>query len=44
MDVHELLEEQVKNKLTSQEVKLRSTVQSTPVVPPRRRLLGFLYR
>ncbi|XP_044762671.1 bicaudal D-related protein homolog isoform X2 [Coccinella septempunctata] len=44
MDVQELLEEQVKNKLTSQEVKLRSTMQSSPVAPPRRRLLSFLYR
>lgn len=44
MDVHELLEEQVKNKLTSQEVKLRSAVQSAPIPPPRKRLLGFLYR
>ncbi|KAL3271754.1 hypothetical protein HHI36_022224 [Cryptolaemus montrouzieri] len=44
MDVHELLDEQVKNKLTSQEVKMRSTVQTTPVIPPRKRLLSFLYR
>ncbi|KAK9892334.1 hypothetical protein WA026_019789 [Henosepilachna vigintioctopunctata] len=45
MDVHELLDVQVKSKLTSQEMRMRASVQSAPVAPPpRRRLLSFLYR
>lgn len=45
MDMQELLDEQLKNKLTNQELKVRSADQmSTPVVPPRRRLLRFFQR
>ncbi|KAF2897514.1 hypothetical protein ILUMI_08670 [Ignelater luminosus] len=45
MDMQELLDEQLKSKLTNQEIKMRSTAQmSPPVVPPRRRLLRFFQR
>ncbi|XP_030747590.1 bicaudal D-related protein homolog isoform X3 [Sitophilus oryzae] len=40
MDMHELLEEQLKNKLSRHETKAR-TKEQTPVAPPRRRLLNF---
>lgn len=43
MDMHELLDEQLKNKLTSHE-KARGNEQTTPVAPPRRKLLSFFYR
>lgn len=39
MDMHELLDEQLRNKLSKQEINLRNT--EPPVVPPRRRLLRF---
>ncbi|CAH1111840.1 unnamed protein product [Psylliodes chrysocephalus] len=43
MDMHELLDEQLKNKLSNQEHKMKIT--SEPVVPPRRRyLLRFFNR
>ncbi|CAH1132695.1 unnamed protein product [Ceutorhynchus assimilis] len=42
MDMHELLDEQLKNKLSSHEMKVRKIErQETPVPPPRRRLLNF---
>lgn len=45
MDMHELLDEQLRNKLTSQEMKMRTEVQSTPVAPTRRKyLLSFFQR
>ncbi|XP_028130815.1 bicaudal D-related protein homolog isoform X2 [Diabrotica virgifera virgifera] len=37
MDMHELLDEQLKNKLSNQEIKMK--MPSEPVAPPRRRLL-----
>ncbi|XP_074029832.1 bicaudal D-related protein homolog isoform X2 [Leptinotarsa decemlineata] len=43
MDMHELLDEQLKNKLSNQEVKMRK-IDSDPVPPPRRKLLGFFGR
>lgn len=44
MDMHELLDEQLRNKLTSQE-KMRVAEQTAPpVVPTRRRLLNFFQR
>ncbi|XP_049824450.1 bicaudal D-related protein homolog isoform X2 [Aethina tumida] len=42
MDMQELLDEQLRNKLSSQEVKMRAG--DAPVVPPRRRLLSFFIR
>ncbi|XP_017774868.1 PREDICTED: bicaudal D-related protein homolog isoform X2 [Nicrophorus vespilloides] len=39
MDMQELLDEQLRNKLTSQEIKMQQDVTTTPVAPPRRRLL-----
>ncbi|CAH1184504.1 unnamed protein product [Phyllotreta striolata] len=43
MDMHELLDEQLRNKLSKQEVKTK--MPSEPVVPPRRRyLLRFFNR
>lgn len=47
MDMHELLDEQLKNKLTSHEMKLKQeddSQQNAPIVPPRRRLLRFFHR
>uniref|UniRef100_A0A1Y1NEV8 Bicaudal D-related protein homolog n=1 Tax=Photinus pyralis TaxID=7054 RepID=A0A1Y1NEV8_PHOPY len=45
MDMQELLDEQLKNKLTSHEVKMRNDAQlSPPAAPPRRRLLRFFQR
>ncbi|KAK4878233.1 hypothetical protein RN001_010739 [Aquatica leii] len=45
MDMQELLDEQLKNKLTNQEFKMRNDTQVTaPVAPPRRRLLRFFQR
>lgn len=44
MDVHELLDEHVRNKLTSHESKIKTTVESAPTAPPRRRLLAFFQR
>ncbi|XP_066149074.1 bicaudal D-related protein homolog isoform X2 [Euwallacea fornicatus] len=41
MDMHELLDEQLRNKLSSHELKARAVEQQPPVVPPRRRLLNF---
>ncbi|XP_050301911.1 bicaudal D-related protein homolog isoform X2 [Anthonomus grandis grandis] len=42
MDMQELLDEQLRNKLTSHEIKMRNLEQQqTPVPPPRRRLLNF---
>jgi coiled-coil domain-containing protein 64 len=43
MDMQELLDEQLKSKLTSQEMTMKQIVQ-TPVAPPRRRLLSFFLR
>ncbi|XP_063929660.1 bicaudal D-related protein homolog isoform X1 [Zophobas morio] len=43
MDMQELLDEQLKHKLTSHEVTMKQIVD-TPVAPPRRRLLGFFLR
>ncbi|XP_025837661.1 bicaudal D-related protein homolog [Agrilus planipennis] len=45
MDMHELIEEQLKNKLTSQEAMKHSPGKApNPVAPPRRRILGFFQR
>ncbi|KAK9754001.1 hypothetical protein QE152_g1671 [Popillia japonica] len=44
MDMQELLDEQLRSKLTSQEVKMKDSIQQQPVPPPRRRLLGFFQR
>ncbi|KRT79422.1 hypothetical protein AMK59_7123 [Oryctes borbonicus] len=44
MDMQELLDEQLRTKLTSQEVKMKDNVRRQPVAPPRRRLLGFFQR
>lgn len=45
MDMQELLDEQLKNKLTSHEMKLKQVEDSSaPIVPPRRRLLRFFHR
>ncbi|XP_056636375.1 bicaudal D-related protein homolog isoform X2 [Diorhabda carinulata] len=41
MDMHELLDEQLKNKLSNQEIKMK--IPSEPVAPPRRRLLLRLF-
>ncbi|ENN81429.1 hypothetical protein YQE_02122, partial [Dendroctonus ponderosae] len=42
MDMQELLDEQLRNKLSNHELKMRKIEQQqTPVVPPRRRLLNF---
>ncbi|KAL1502562.1 hypothetical protein ABEB36_007687 [Hypothenemus hampei] len=43
MDMQELLDEQLRNKLSSHEMKMRTMEQQQqpPVVPPRRRLLNF---
>ncbi|KAG5866863.1 hypothetical protein JTB14_008770 [Gonioctena quinquepunctata] len=43
MDMHELLDEQLKNKLSNQEIKMRKIARE-PVPPPRRGLLGFFGR
>lgn len=44
MDMQELIDEQLKTKLTSQE-NLKGGMESNPVAPPRRtRLLRFFYR
>lgn len=45
MDMQELLDEQLKNKLSSQEIKLRNVVQTPlPQPPPRRKFLNFFQR
>ncbi|GJQ85981.1 hypothetical protein Trydic_g21825 [Trypoxylus dichotomus] len=44
MDMQELLDEQLRNKLTSQEVKMKDSARQQPVPPPRRKLLGFFQR
>lgn len=44
MDMHELLDEQLKNKLSNQEIKMRKIPNDPPVAPPRRRLLNFFHR
>lgn len=45
MDMQELLDEQLKNKLSSHEIKMRNDVQiPSHVAPPRRRLLRFFQR
>nr|XP_022899745.1 bicaudal D-related protein homolog [Onthophagus taurus] len=45
MDMQELLDEQLKNKLTSQEIKMKNSQnQQQPVAPTRRKLLGFFQR
>ncbi|XP_064214513.1 bicaudal D-related protein homolog isoform X4 [Tribolium castaneum] len=43
MDMQELLDEQLRTKLTSQEVSMKQIVH-TPVAPPRRKLLSFFLR
>ncbi|XP_076257068.1 bicaudal D-related protein homolog isoform X1 [Rhynchophorus ferrugineus] len=40
MDMHELLEEQLKNKLSSHETQ-RKSPETVPIPPPRRRLFNF---
>ncbi|XP_044261016.1 bicaudal D-related protein homolog isoform X2 [Tribolium madens] len=42
MDMQELLDEQLRSKLTSQEVSMKQIV--APVAPPRRKLLSFFLR
>ncbi|KAF5276803.1 hypothetical protein FQR65_LT16169 [Abscondita terminalis] len=44
MDMQELLDEQLRNKLTNQEIKRNDAQAHAPVVPPRRRLLRFFQR
>ncbi|XP_060534191.1 bicaudal D-related protein homolog isoform X2 [Cylas formicarius] len=45
MDMHELLDEQLKNKLSNHELKARNSELQAPAAPPRRRLfLGFFQR
>ncbi|KAK5638839.1 hypothetical protein RI129_013134 [Pyrocoelia pectoralis] len=45
MDMQELLDEQLKNKLSNHEIKMRNDVQiPSHVAPPRRRLLRFFQR
>lgn len=47
MDMQELLDEQLKNKLTSHEMKYKQdedNQQNAPLLPPRRRLLRFFQR
>lgn len=43
MDMQELIDEQLKNKLSYQE-NMKTSTESTPTVPPRRRLLRFFHR
>lgn len=43
MDMQELLDEQLKSKLSSQEIKIRNVVQA-PLAPPRRKFLNFFQR
>ncbi|CAH1163413.1 unnamed protein product [Phaedon cochleariae] len=43
MDMEELLNEQLKNKLSNQEIKMRKTSEE-PIAPPQRKLLRFFYR
>ncbi|KAJ8981969.1 hypothetical protein NQ317_002143, partial [Molorchus minor] len=44
MDMHELLDEQLRNKLSTQELKMRKITNDAPVAPSRRRLLSFFQR
>lgn len=44
MDMQELLDEQLRNKLSHQELKMRKITNDAPVAPPRRRLLSFFQR
>ncbi|XP_023310305.1 bicaudal D-related protein homolog isoform X3 [Anoplophora glabripennis] len=44
MDMQELLDEQLRSKLSNQELKMRKITNDAPVAPPRRRLLSFFQR